>query len=34
MDKSEVEKGISALKSNGYLSLDNTLTSKGLDVLS
>ena len=33
VDKKEIEKEIVALKSNGYLSEKNKLTSKGLDVL-
>ena len=34
MDKRQVEKETNALKSNGYLSGKNKLTSKGLETLS
>ena len=33
MDKKEIEKEIPVLKTNGYITKDNKLTSKGLEVL-
>jgi hypothetical protein len=33
MDKNEVDKETSALKSSGYLSKENRLTSKAIEIL-